>query len=138
MYLVELDRSKRLLVISASGDVTSDEVKETARKIRELIKDAAPGIRVLTDLRWLNSMQPSAAAHIADIMDALSEKRLASVTRIVPDPGKDIGFNILSQFHYHPPVPIFTFETMADAIENLRLADDIQGNLETDVTREGA
>jgi len=123
MYLVELDQSKRLLVISASGDVTSDEVKETAQKVRELIKDAAPGLRVLTDLRWLNTMQPSAASHIADIMDALSEKRLASVTRIVPDPSKDIGYNILSQFHYRPPVPTFTFETLADAVESLRLSD---------------
>ena len=36
------------------------------------------------------------------IMDALAEKNVASVTRVMPDPHKDIGLNILSQFHYGP------------------------------------
>jgi len=119
MYTVEIDRTKRLLVISAAGDVTGDEVKAAAERVRDLLKDAEPGIRALTDLRWLNSMQPSAAAYIAEIMDALSKCHVTSVTRVVPDPRKDIGFNILSQFHYHPPIPIFTFETLADAVESL-------------------
>jgi hypothetical protein len=120
MYSVEIDRSKRLLVISATGDVTTEEVRTTAEKVREILKDAEPGIRALTDLRWLTSMPSSAAPHIADIMKALVEKQLASVTRIVPDPQKDIGFNILSHFHYPPQIPIYTFDTLADAVESLK------------------
>ena len=52
-------------------------------------------------------------------MDALSEKGVASVTRVMPDPHKDIGLNILSQFHYGPKIPIATFETLADAVQSL-------------------
>jgi len=100
MYAVELDRSKRLLVISAAQKVTAEEAKMVAQRIREVLQDVEPGFRVLADFRWLESMDSAAARHIAKIMDALAEKNVASVTRVMPDPHKDIGLNILSQFHY--------------------------------------
>ena len=55
MYSVEANGSKRLVVISAAGLVTAEEVKAAAQELRELVKDAAPGFRVLTDFRWLES-----------------------------------------------------------------------------------
>jgi hypothetical protein len=119
MYSVEADRSKRLVVISAAGDVTKAEVKAAAQEVRKIIKDAEPGFRVLTDFRWLQSMEPAAAPHVAEIMDAVAEKKVASVTRVVPDPKKDIGLNILSQFHYDPGIPINTFESLAEALQSL-------------------
>jgi anti-anti-sigma regulatory factor len=119
MYAVELDRSKRLLVISAAQRVTAAEAKLAAQRVRELLHDVAPGFRVLADFRWLDSMDSGAARHIAEIMDTLAEKGLASVTRVIPDPHKDIGLNILSQFHYGPEIKIATFETLADALQSL-------------------
>jgi hypothetical protein len=119
MYSVELDRSKRLLVITAVQHVTAAETKLAAQRVRELLQDVAPGLRVLADYRWLDSMEPAAAPHLAEIMDALAEKRLASVTRVIPDPHKDIGLNILSQFHYGPEIQIATFGTLADALQSM-------------------
>src|SRR5436305_13185608 len=119
MYSVEIDQSKRLLVISALRQVTAEQAKLVAQQVRELLRDVAPGIRVLADFRWLHSMDPAAAPHIAEIMDALAEKEVASVTRVMPDPHKDIGLNILSQFHYGPEVQITTFETLADALQDI-------------------
>lgn len=119
MYSVEADRSKRLVIISATGRVTKDEVKAVAQEVREIVKDAEPKFRALTDFRWLEWMDSAAAPHVAEIMDALSEKQVGSVTRVMPDPSKDIGFNILSQFHYDPKIPINTFETLADALQSL-------------------
>jgi len=37
----------------------------------------------------------------------------------MPDPHKDIGLNILSQFHYGPDVTITTFDTLADAVQSI-------------------
>jgi hypothetical protein len=37
----------------------------------------------------------------------------------VPDPRKDIGLNILSQFHYGPEIRVMTFETLADAVTSI-------------------
>src|SRR6266576_985919 len=119
MYALELDRSKRLLVISAAQTVTAEEAKMVAQRIRELLQDIAPGFHVLADFRWLESMDSAAARHVAEMMDALAEKNVASVTRVMPDPHKDIGLNILSQFHYGANVKIATFETLADALQNI-------------------
>src|SRR4029434_4772231 len=124
MYALELDRSKRLLVISAAQRVTAEEANLAAQRIRELLHDIAPGFHVLGDFRWLESMDSAAARHIAEIMDALAEKNVASVTRVMPDPRKDIGLNILSQFHYGPDVTVTTFETVADAIRSIAAKAD--------------
>ena len=126
MYAVELDRSKRLLVISAAQKVTANDAKMVAQRIREVLQDVAPGFRVLADFRHLQSMDPAAAQHIAKIMDALAEKQVTSVTRVMPDPHKDIGLNILSQFHYGPNVSIATFERLADAVQSIAAKTDSQ------------
>jgi hypothetical protein len=119
MYSVEIDRSKRLLVIGAVQRVTGEEAKLVAQRVHELLRDVAPGFRVLADFRWLESMDPAAAPHVAKIMDTLAEKGVSSVTRVMPDPHKDIGLNILSQFHYGPEIQIAAFETLADALQSL-------------------
>ena len=124
MYAVELDQSKRLLVISAAQRVTAEEANMAAQRTRELLQDVAPGFHVLADFRWLESMDSAAARHIAEIMDALAEKNVASVTRVMPDPHKDIGLNILSQFHYGPDVTLTTFETLADAVQSIAAKAD--------------
>jgi hypothetical protein len=119
MYSVESDRSKRLLVISAAGQVTKKEVETVALRVREIMKEVTPGFRVLTDFRWLERMDPAAAVPLAEIMDALAAKDVATVVRVVPDPRKDIGLNILSQFHYGPQIKLATFESLAEALSAL-------------------
>jgi anti-anti-sigma regulatory factor len=119
MYSVEADKSKRLVVISTIGRVTKEEAKQAAQQVRDILKDFAAGFRVLADFRWLESMDTAAARHVAEIMDALTEKQVALVIRVMPDPHKDIGLNILSQFHYGPEIQITTFDTMADALQSL-------------------
>ena len=119
MYSIEIDRSKRLLVISALQQVTAEQAKLAAKQVHELVRDVAPGFRVLADFRWLESMDSAAAPHVARIMDTLAEKGVSSVTRVMPDPHKDIGLNILSQFHYGPEIQIAAFETLADALQSL-------------------
>jgi len=121
MYAVELDRSKRFLVISGLHRVTAEHAKVAAQRVRELLQDVAPGFRVLADYRWLDAIDSAAARHIAEIMDICAEKGVASVTRVMPDPHKDIGLNILSQFHYGPEIKIATFETLADALESIAM-----------------
>ena len=119
MYAVELDQSKRLLVISAAQRVTAEQARQAAEQVRDLLQDVAPRFRVLADFRWLESMDPATARHVAEMMDALAQKKVASVTRVMPDPHKDIGLNILSQFHYGPEIQITTFQTLADALQSL-------------------
>ena len=119
MISVEMNSSKRLLVISAAGHVPEDEVKRAAERVHEMLRQTAPGVRVLTDFRWLESIHPSAASHIAEIMDALAQSRVASVIRIIPHPGKDIPLKMLSQFRYSDQLPVSTVETLVEALDRL-------------------
>jgi hypothetical protein len=38
---------------------------------------------------------------------------------VIPDSHKDVGLNILSQFHYGPEIQIATFQTLADALQSM-------------------
>jgi hypothetical protein len=119
MVSVEIDRSRRLLVFSAAGHVSKEEVKQATDQLRRALQNVAPGVRALTDFRWLESMHVSATPHIAEIMDALAKKQVASVIRIIPDPGTGIGLNILTRFHYSHELPISTVETLVEALDRL-------------------
>lgn len=119
MFVVEIDSSKRFVVISVAGDVTGEEARDTSQRVREILADVEPGFVALADFRWLDSMAPGAAPFIAEIMDAFAAKKVSAVVRVVPDPHKDIGLNILSQFHYGPGIKLMTFETLAEAVTSI-------------------
>jgi anti-anti-sigma regulatory factor len=120
MYAVEIDQTKRLVVISVVKHVTGPEAQLAAKELREKLFGASPGFDVLVDLRWLDRMDGDAAHYIGEIMDILAEKKVRSVTRVIPDPHKDIGLSILSQFHYGPEIEIATYENFAEAVQSLR------------------
>jgi hypothetical protein len=119
MFSVETDSSKRLLVISVAGRATEDEVRQAAQQVREITKEMAPGFGLLTDFRWLESMDASAARYVAQIMDAVAAQKVGAIVRVIPDPHKDIGLNILSQFHYGSAVHPLIFENLAEALQSL-------------------
>jgi len=119
MFVVETDTTRQLLVLSVAGTVSVDEAKETVARVREKLEEMAPGFVALADFRWLESMSAAAAPFVAEIMDAFAAKKVSAVVRVMPDPHRDIGLNILSPFHYGPEVRLMTFETLADAIQAL-------------------
>jgi hypothetical protein len=120
MYLTEFDRLQRLVKITAAGDTIAEEVSSAVENLRALLTDVQPGFRVLADLSALISMPTSAATHLGEIMELCTEKGVALVVRLLPpDPSKDIGLAIISQFHYPSHVPIFTCATMEEAMRLL-------------------
>jgi hypothetical protein len=119
MFVVESDTTRQLLVLSVAGTVTADESRETVVRVREKVADMSSGFVCLVDFRWLQSMATGSVPFIAEIMDALAAKGVSAVVRVMPDPHRDIGLNILSPFHYGPDVRLMTFETLADAIQAL-------------------
>jgi hypothetical protein len=119
MYSVEADSTRRFLVISVAGKVAAAEARETGERVRDLLRTIEPGFVALTDFRWLQSMETGAAPFIGEIMDQLSAAKVSAVVRVVPDPHKDIGLNILSKFHYRSDTRVATFETLADAVQSL-------------------
>ena len=119
MFSVEADDINRLIKISWSENVSADEMRECAEQLRALTADMRPGFRVLTDLTGLESMDPTGASYIAAIMDLFSAKQVGLIVRVIPDPHKDIGLNILSYFHYRSQVQIVTHKSLRDALRSL-------------------
>jgi hypothetical protein len=58
-------------------------------------------------------------AHVRRMMDMCNEKGVEMIVRVIPDPHKDIGFSILSLFHYHRQVRIVTCATLDEALKVL-------------------
>jgi hypothetical protein len=105
---VEADLSRQLLIVTYTGDVGIREVRDIFEKMQTFLPEMRPGFRLLTDLTHLKSMAPSCTSYMKKIMDLGDEKGVALVVRVVSDPRKDIGFNILSLFHYTRAVVIVT------------------------------
>ena len=89
------------------------------QRVHEVLAETEPGFVALADFRCLDSMATGAAGFVARIMDAFAAKKVSAVVRVMPDRRKDIGLNILSQFHYGPEIKLLTFETLAEAVASI-------------------
>jgi hypothetical protein len=120
MFLIEFDRSRRLVKITVTGDATAEEAESALKRLRSLLKEVEPGFNLLADLSTLLSMPTSAAPYIGQVMESCADKGIALVVRVLPaDPSRDIGLAIISRFHYPPDIPIVTCATVEEAMRYL-------------------
>ena len=119
MYQAEVDKGRNLLKVSYAQQVTVEEAKRWAEELGLMLRELRPGFRVLADLSGLESMDLGCVPHIKTMMKLCDKKGVAMVARVIPDPRKDIGLNILSLFHYDRRVQIVTCETMDEALSAL-------------------
>ena len=119
MYLTEVDKSRSLLKISCAEHVDAAEVQRCADELPPLLAELQPGFRVLADFSGLESMEVACAPQLARIMDLCNQRGVAMVTRVISDPHKDIGLNIMSLFHYARGVRIVTCATLEEATKVL-------------------
>jgi hypothetical protein len=119
MILCNTDESGEVLTMSYSRHVGAEDMRRCLETVRHLMDQLKPGFFVLSDLSNLESMEASCAPDLGAIMELCSAKGISAVVRVVPDPNKDIGFDLISQFHHHPPVRTETHESLAAAIKSL-------------------
>ncbi len=125
VYDVEADAERNLLVIRYHGRVGPDEVGRCAGEVASALPGLDEGFRLLVDFTDLDSMEPSCAPCLKRIMKLCDEKGVSAVVRIIPDPRRDIGLQIMSYFHYGPAVYIVTCKTPEEAAQILAdQADD--------------
>jgi hypothetical protein len=119
MILADADKSGRVLTISYSQNVGVEEMKASVERVKELLLGMEAGFRMLTDLSNLESMDEACAPYVGEIMDLCKAKEMKKVARVIPDPRKDIGFALISCFHYGSNVNWSTHQNLTDAIQNL-------------------
>ena len=120
MINFEVHESKSLLVIRYHGLVVAHETEKGLEQIRNGLARLQSGFRLLADLSELESMDVGCAPFIEKAMDACNENGISTVVRVIPDPARDIGMQIMSLFHYGGNVRILTCQNMDEARELLR------------------
>lgn len=119
MILCKVDESGRVLTMSYSEHVKADEMRRCLGTVRDLMGQLKPGFFLMTDLSNLDSMEAACALELGAIMELCSAKGMSSVVQVIPDSNKDIGFDLISLFHHHPPVKTQTHQSLAEAINSL-------------------
>ena len=115
MITFEVDESKSLLVIRYRGHVAAEETEKGLNDVRSGLAKLKSGFRVLVDLTELDRMDVGCAPFIEKAMDLCNEKGTSMVVRVIPDPHRDIGLQIMSIFHYSGDVLIITCQSLAEA-----------------------
>jgi len=121
MFLATTNKPKRLLHLSFIQHVGVEELQRGNQKLAALLADLPAGIRVLADLGRLESMDLACAGEFGKAMELCDQHGAELVVRVIPDPTKDIGLNILSVFHYRHRPRVVTCETMEEAARLLSL-----------------
>lgn len=120
MFLANLDSPRRLLRLTVAGHVEPEEARSCLEQLHSLLADVAPGFRLLTDLSGVESMSTATAPYIGQMMELFTAHGVESVVRVLPpQPAQDIGFAILSRFHYGPHVRIVTCSDLGEAAQAL-------------------
>jgi hypothetical protein len=119
MFAVKPHQSRNTLTISYGGRVTQDETRLCADEVQLGLTILQPGFRLIVDLTELQLMEMTCSPLIARIMEICDTAGVAEVVRIIPDPTRDIGLQILSFFHYSSDVSIRTCASFAEAREML-------------------
>ncbi len=114
-HIIQVDISRNLMEVRYRGCVTAAEVKAVSEKVMDLLPQMRKGFTFLADLSSLESMELDCAPDITRIMDACNAAGIGTVVRIIPDPRKDIGLNILSIIHYGRGVHVLTCQNSAEA-----------------------
>src|SRR5438067_12452228 len=105
--------SAGVLTMSFAQHVNAKEMSRCLEKVIHLLEDMQPGFRLLTDLSGLDSMDEDCAHDLGAMMELCDKKGVKAVLQVIPHPEKDIGFTLLSYFHYGEDVEVMTYETLA-------------------------
>jgi hypothetical protein len=119
MFTVTIVQESNTLEIAYGGRVTPDETRACANEVRLALTILEPGFRLIADLTELQAMEMACSPVIAEIMEICNASGVAEVVRIIPDPTRDIGLQIMSFFHYGPEIRILTCASAAEAADAL-------------------
>lgn len=121
MVLASINKARQLLHISYIGHVRVGDLTRNLEELKSLLTELPPGFRLLADYSALTSMDTGCAEEVGQFMDLLDQAGVNSVVRIIADPTKDIGMNILTLFHYRNRPRVITCPDLASAVAEISL-----------------
>jgi len=121
MLLVTSNKPKQLLQISYIGPVRLEEFQSGREDLAAQLAELSPGFHLLADFSRMESMGLDCAPELGRMMDLIGQAGVDLVVRVIPEPGQDIGMNILTRFHYQHHPRTVTCKSMVEAARALGL-----------------
>ncbi len=112
---IEVDTAGNVFLIRYFGAVTVAHMESGMPRAEQLLGQMRSGFTVLSDLTGLEVMELACSTYLTRMMELFKARGVGMVIRVIPDPSKDIGLNILSLIHFRGKVKIVTCTTMAEA-----------------------
>ena len=114
-FEIAIDTARNVARLQYSGQVAAAHMPACVEQITRLLPQLHAGFTVLVDLSGLEAMDIDCVPYLSNIMDLCRVQGVGTVVRVIPDPSKDIGLNILSLIHYRGEVRIVTCGTLDEA-----------------------
>jgi hypothetical protein len=121
MLLVTSSKRRQLLNVRFIGRIQPEEFPNAREDMTAELGVLSPGFRYLADFSQLDSMGLDCVPEIGRVMELLDRAGASLTVRFMPDPGKDIGMNILTIFHYPKHLKVVTCQTLAEVAKALEL-----------------
>jgi len=121
MILITTNKPKQILLLTFIGHVRPEEIANGRTDLDTLSRELSSGFTLLTDLSPLEILDKNCLPEIVKSMELCDQREVGLVVRVIPDPTKDIGFNILSMFHYSRRPRFITCKSMDEAAKVLEL-----------------
>jgi ABC-type transporter Mla MlaB component len=113
-FEVSVNTAANLLRTRLWGDIDGPCMHACVDEIERLLPSLGTNFKSFTDLSGLRSMDTACIPDTERMMDLCRKRGVSLVVRVIPDRSKDIGFSILSLFHYSHKVHIVTCPTLAE------------------------
>ena len=97
------------------------ELQRGREDLKTLLAELPPDFRVFVDFGRLEAMGFDCVPEIGLSMELMDQHGVGLVVRLIPDPSKDVGLNILTVFHYKHRPRIVTCKSLIEAAKELAL-----------------
>ena len=115
MCKLKLDKMRNILKVIFEGIIDKQQAEELHAEVLQIAPQLKQGFTLLSDLSFLKEMDVDVHKTIEKIMDICNQCGVSKVIRIIPNQVGDIGFSIMSIFHYSKDVKIYTYESLDQA-----------------------
>ncbi len=120
MLKASYDPERNLVTIEFEGKIDVAQAEEFYWDVQRVVPKHGKGFKILSDFTLLEQIDADVQDAIKKTMDFFNEQGVSEIMRIIPAPEQDIGFNIMSIFHYSKEVKFLTLSSREEAHELLK------------------
>ena len=120
MIKISYDQGHNTVIIEFVGVIDAAQGERYFPEIEKVIPKHGKGFQLLVDLSATKHMDPGIKEWIKKSMKLFNASGVAKIIRVIPNSAHDIGFNIMSLFHYSSSVRILTVSSRREAWARLK------------------